>query len=187
MDTIYRKVELDFENDIKINPMALEIECSLLPNCVYKYTQECANMEKRMDSAKDYLEMIKAETDHSIRSNPKKYIPDLEKSPTEAMVQSAVLQSKRVKEAQQAYLEAKHEYRIHKGAVDALNKKGEQLGNLIMLLRMDYFSGPKVPRDLEAEYYKRVENNKKIAKERVKEHIMEKGGMHVRKSERRKK
>ena len=56
-----------------------------------------------------------------------------------------------------------------------------------MLLRMDYFSGPKVPRDLEAEYYKRVENNKKIAKERVKEHIMKKGGMHVRKSERRKK
>lgn len=176
-------MELNFENDIKINPMALDIECSMLPNLIYQYSQACADAEKRMDAAKDYLEMIKAETDHVIRSNPKKYFPELEKSPTEAMVQSAVLQNKKVKEAQQKFLDAKHEYRTYRGASDSLNKKGEQLGNLIMLLRMDYYSGPKVPRDLEVEYYKRVSENKKIARDKVKNHKYQKEG--IQKSKRR--
>ena len=139
---------IDYEKDTKIDPDALDLECLGQADLMMKYSRHCADMEDVRDRAKENLEFVKAEMDSDIRKNPENY--KLEKV-TDKAVESLIPLQDHYRSASIAYLDAKHEYNVARGAVDAIEGRKSMLESLIKLHGQSYFAGPNVPRDLNRE------------------------------------
>jgi len=138
---------IDYEKDIEIDAELLDSEWLDQPSKMLKYTKHCARMEKERDEAKEALELVKAELDKEIRTNPDKF--KVEKI-TDKVVEATVQMQPAYKEANAEYLEAKFEYNVARGAVDAFDQRKTALENLVRLHNAGYFAGPSVPHDLSA-------------------------------------
>ena len=153
---------MDFEKDINIDEQALDVECLEQPRITLQYAKWVADMERKKDRAKERVEVVKAELDKDIRSNPSKY--GLAKI-TEGAVQNTIILQPEYREAQVAYIEAKHESDIAKAAMRAVDTKKATLENLVKLFGLSYFAGPSVPRNLAEERAKKQkESNQKVAR-----------------------
>ena len=153
---------MDFEKDINIDEQALDVECLEQPRITLQYAKWVADMERKKDRAKERVEVMKAELDRDIRNNPDKY--GLTKI-TEGAVQNTIILQPEYREAQEAYIEAKHESDIAKAAMRAVDTKKAALENLVKLFGLSYFAGPSVPRNLAEERAKKQrESNQKVAK-----------------------
>jgi hypothetical protein len=139
---------MNYEDDVKIDETALDIECLEQPNLMLKYARHSARMIIALDQAKQDLDITKAEVDKEIREDPEAYGV---KKVTEGSIQSAILTEDRYKEAFQKYLDAKFEAEMAKGAVRAFEQRKDMLEALIKLHGQQYFAGPRVPRDLSAQ------------------------------------
>lgn len=140
--------KINYEQDIKIDEQALDLEWLDQPSLMLKYAKHAALMEREMDRAKEELDLVKSELDGSIRKNPEKY--GLEKA-TDKAIDAAIPQQEEFKEANDAYLEAKFEYKVAKAAVDAFDQRKTALENLVKLLGQSYFAGPVTPRQIAIE------------------------------------
>ena len=153
---------MDFEKDINIDEQALDVEWLEQPRITLQYAKWVADMERKKDRAKERVEVVKAELDKDIRSNPNKY--GLAKI-TEGAVQNTIILQPEYREAQEAYIEAKHESDIAKAAMRAVDTKKATLENLVKLFGLSYFAGPSMPRNLAEERAKKQrESNQKVAK-----------------------
>jgi len=153
---------MDFEKDINIDEQALDVEWLEQPRITLQYAKWVADLEERKDRAKELVEVMKAELDKDIRSNPDKY--GLAKI-TEGAVQNTIILQPEYREAQEAYIEAKHESDIAKAAMRAVDTKKMALENLVKLFGLSYFAGPSVPRNLAEERAKKQkESNQKVAR-----------------------
>jgi hypothetical protein len=132
--------------DLKVDPNALDIEWIRQPSLYYKYSTQAAEARKEMDASKIRLDVVLAQVQSKIRSNPDKY--GLAKS-TEAAIEAAVKQDPEVAKAQEDFLESKHNVALLESAVAALDQKKRALENLVSLHLGSYFAGPKVPRELD--------------------------------------
>jgi hypothetical protein len=141
--------EMNYEDDISIDESALDIEWLRQPELMLKYGLEAAKKRKKMDLAKEKLDLVRSQLDKEIRENPE--ARGLVKT-TEAAVQSAILLQPEYQSAGHDYVTAKYEYEIVMVAVKALEAKKAALENLVRLHGQQYFAGPKVPRDLEKEW-----------------------------------
>ena len=152
--------ELNYERDVEIDPNALDVEWLQQPELMRRYTRHCAKMERLKNTAKEALDVGKAEIEKAVRSDPDKY--GLPKA-TEAAIQSAILLQPRYQELSEAHINARYEYEIAKGAVNAMDQKKSALENLVKLLGQSYFAGPKAPRNLVKELEeKRRRNDAKV-------------------------
>lgn len=140
--------ELNYEEDVKIDEQALDIEWLEQPALFMKYARHAAQMRKDVDLKKENIEITKAEVDKEIRQNPEKF--NIEKV-TDASVAANVLSTPKYKKANQEYIEAKYELDMAVAAVSAMNQRKDALENLVKLHGQQYFAGPKVPRDLKWE------------------------------------
>ena len=140
--------ELNYEEDVRIDEQALELEWLSQAQLFMKYARHAANMRKEVDLAKENLEVTKAEVDKEIRQNPEKF--KIEKV-TDASVTANVLTYPDYKEANQNYINAKYELDMAQAAVSAMNQRKDALENLVKLHGQQYFAGPKVPRDIKWE------------------------------------
>lgn len=147
----------NYEQDIKIDPDDLDLEFLAQPTLMLKYTRHLAQMRKEVDEAKQNLDIKQAEVDRKIRENPEAY--GIEKV-TENSIRSAILTEDEFQEAQKDFLDAKYEMDMAQGAVNAFEQRKSALENLVKLHGMNYFAGPKVPRDLSYEQHKREEQRK---------------------------
>lgn len=136
---------MNYEKDIAIEPDALDVCWLEQPNLMRKYTRHSALMQKRVDEAKEKLELVKAELDKEIRSNPSEY--DLEKV-TENVILATILVQEKYQTATTEFIEAKFELNVAKGAVDAVEHRKAALENLVRLYTGNYFAGPSVPRNI---------------------------------------
>jgi len=153
---------MDFEKDINIDEQALDVECLEQPRITLQYAKWVADMERKKDRAKERVDVVKAELDKDIRNNPDKY--GLAKI-TEGAVQNTIILQPEYREAQEAYIEAKHESDIAKAAMRAVDTKKTALENLVKLFGLSYFAGPSAPRNLAEERAKKQrESNQKVAK-----------------------
>ncbi|MCK9457303.1 MAG: hypothetical protein M0R31_08425 [Candidatus Riflebacteria bacterium] len=155
-------MDLNYEEDVKIDPEALDVEWLGQADLMRRYTKHSALMEKEADEAKERLEAGKARIEMEIRSNPEKY--GLLKV-TEASVSSAVLLQKEYQALVQEHINTKYEANVAKGAVRAIDQRKVALENLVNLFGRSYFAGPKTPRDLSSEWLKekkRKESNTKV-------------------------
>jgi hypothetical protein len=136
---------MNYEDDIRIDETALDIEWLDQPALFLRYSRHAALKEKEKDEAKEALDLVKAELDKEIRSFPDRF--GLEKI-TDKAVENTIPMQPDYKEASENFIQAKYEWNIAKGAVDAFNQRKEALENLSRLNGQNYFAGPKVPRDI---------------------------------------
>jgi hypothetical protein len=138
----------DYERDVNIDETSLDIEWLDQPRLMLRYTRHLAEMEKRLDQAKENLDVVKAELDRMVRSKPEDFA--IQKV-TEAVVQNTILEDSRYLKANQGVIEAKYELNIAKGAVKSMEQRKDALENMVRLHGQQYFAGPRVPRNLTEE------------------------------------
>ena len=149
------KPDINYEGDIKIDTSALDLEWEDQPVLMMKYTRHAADARKDLDQANQALTIAKAEADRTIREDPDSY--DIVKV-TENAIASAILTYKPYIEAYNKYLAAKYEADMAQGAVNAFMQRKDALEQLVKLFGLQYFAGPRVPRDLKVERERRDAN-----------------------------
>lgn len=163
--------DFDYQSELRIDCDNLDVEFLLQSQLFMKYAEACADARFVMDKAKEVLDIVKAEIDADIRSNPGKY--DIgDKKITETFVSGLVLRQERYHETAMRYIEARHEYEILSAAVEAFQQRKSALENLVRLHGQSYFAGPSEPRNLPMEYVKRLTSMKRdISRERIREKL----------------
>lgn len=153
---------MNYETDLKIDETSLDVEWLDQPVLFMKYAKHSAEKDKEKDEAKEQLELCKAELDKEIRSFPDRF--GIEKI-TDKVVENTILLQPDYKEASANFIQARFEWMVAKGAVDAFNQRKEALENLVKLNGQSYFAGPQVPRNLhEQRELRQKEINSRIGK-----------------------
>ena len=136
------KDQREIELDICVDENALDQEWVLQPRKYFRYAAKLADARRDLDQSKTEVELVKAELELAIRSNPEKF--DLQKV-TEAAVTATVLSQAEYGRARQAALDAKHTVDVLEAAVTALEHRKRALEGLVQLRLANYFSSPKAP------------------------------------------
>lgn len=146
---------MNYEDDIRIDEENLDLEWLEQPNLMIKYTKNAAEARMNLDNAKQTLDIVKAEVDSAIRKDPEHY--GLIKV-TDAAVASTLLIQEEYKIAFENYLSAKYEADMAQGAVTAFSQRKDALENLVRLFGLNYFSGPRMTKDLHEKRMERMKN-----------------------------
>lgn len=148
---------MNYEEDIRIDPTALDIEWLGQAEMMIKYTRHAAQARMELDQSKQALDIIRAGLDKDIRELPKQY--GLEKV-TDKAVESTIITLMEYQESFQEYLDAKYEADMAQGAVQAFQQRKDALQDLVRLHGQSYFAGPSIPRDIawENEAFKKKTN-----------------------------
>ena len=144
---------LNYEEDIRIDHTALDVEWVRQPELMGRYAKHAVEARRAFDDAKERLDVGKAKLEFSIRANPTAY--GLEKI-TESAIQSVILQESVYGDLTRVFAEARYEHEVALAAVRAVDQRKSALENLVRLLGMSYFAGPQVPRDLSEEFRRGV-------------------------------
>lgn len=134
----------DEHSFVEIDQDALDKEWVRQPKLYMRYATKLAVAEDELARAKAAVEVVKAEVERDIRSDPGKY--KMVKV-TESAIEARVLVSKPHQEALEEYHKAKHEVDCLKAACKALDHKKAALENLVYLHGQNYFSSPRVPKE----------------------------------------
>ena len=144
-----------YESDVEIDEGALDVEWLDHPSRMYRYCVSAADAQMRSDLAKERQEIVKAEVEQSVRSDPASHGIEVRTTkdgarqpPTEGAINAAVLLHDGYQEATRAYIHAKFENAVAQGAVRAFDARRSALENLVRLHGQSYFAGPSVPHDL---------------------------------------
>lgn len=138
-------MELNYQKDLEIDLNNLHGEWLKQPVLYSQYAEAAAEASRQKDDTRNKLEVIRAQLDLEIRSNPGKF--ELGKV-TEAAVANVVLLQREYQEALGKYYQAKYELEILNGVVKAFDQKKTALENEVRLWAGQYFAGPKEPRDI---------------------------------------
>jgi hypothetical protein len=144
---------MNYEKDITIDESGLDIEWLNQPRLMIQYATHLAEMSLRLDKKKSLLELKKAELDKAIRGNPDRFGVA---KPTETAILNAIMMNEEYQEIEHQVLDAKYQVDIAKAAVRAIDGKKDALENLVRLHGQQYFAGPKLPRDLSAEWERKM-------------------------------
>lgn len=149
---------MNYENDVTIEESALDLEWLQQPKLMMNYAQLAAEAAKEYEIAKEKIAITKAELDKSIRTNPENY--GISKI-TETVIENTIILQDSYKECSSNLIQCKYQFEIARAAVTAIDQKKTALENLVKLHGQQYFAGPKVPRDLSAEFKKKKEQSEK--------------------------
>lgn len=157
-------MDLNYEEDVSIDPTALDVEWLEQPELMRKYAKHVTEMEKLRDEAKERLDVGKARIEMDVRNEPERF--GLKKV-TEGGIQSTILLQDEYRQLVQEYNDSKYEYGVAVAAVRAIDQRKTALENLVKLLTASYFAGPKAPRDLYQEHLDHVERKRNNAKVKI--------------------
>ena len=139
----------DYESDIAIDEQALDVEWLRQATLMRKYSLHAAATKMVVDEAKERLDVGKARLEMAIRSDPEAF--GLSKV-TESAIHSVLILQDEYQGLTQQFIRAKYEYDVAAAVVRAVDQKKAALENLVKLLGVSYFAGPKAPRDLSQEW-----------------------------------
>ena len=151
---------MNYENDINIDESALDVEWLEQPKLLIRYARHAAEKAQELDLAKENLDLVRAEVDMQIRDEPEQF--GISVKLTEALIGNTIISEPKYKIALKRYNTAKYEHEIARAAVSAIHMRKEALENLVRLHGMQYFAGPKMPRDLSEEKARRAEQQKSV-------------------------
>lgn len=161
--------ERNYQDDLRINPEALDLEWLHQPAKFMYYAEKAANARDRRDRCKERLEVVRAEMDRIVRTNPEAY--GIAKVNND-IVAAAVVESKEFQDANKEYLDSRLESELVQAAVTAMEMRKGALENLVRLHGQSYFAGPREPRDLGAAYLESVQDGfKEAAREETRDII----------------
>ena len=153
--------ELEFEEDVRIDADALDVEWLQQAALMGKYCRHAASIANLVDITKERLDVIRAQLDKDIRSAPNKYA--IEKI-TEGAIQGAITLQEVYQQVSRDLINARYEFEMAKAAVRAIDQRKDALENLVRLHGQQYFAGPSVPRDLSKEWEDRERGKRVDAK-----------------------
>lgn len=159
--------EINYEEDIRIDCEALDVEWIYQPELMRRYTKYAAFTKQQLDAAKERMDVGKARIEMEIRKNPQEFGID---KATESAIQSTILLQEEYQTLSQNHINARYENDIANGAVRAMDQKKTALENLVKLLSASYFAAPQAVRNLSnesQEWLKEKERRMKNAKVRI--------------------
>src|SRR5690606_16947381 len=106
-----------------------------------------ADAKRELSKRKEELNVLRSELDYDIRKNPSDYGLGNVKI-TNDVVQATILTEKEYKRKMNEYLEAEYEVNMLQGALQAVQQRKDALENMVRLLGLQYFAGPRAPRDI---------------------------------------
>lgn len=135
---------INYRADLKIDRYNLEEELIRQPQLYMQWAIKSANATIEKEEAKNKLEVVKADIDKEIRSDPERYgFPD--GKATEAGVKLQIAKHKRVKRYTKLYLEALRDEKILAEAKTAFHHRKKMLESLVSLNVQLHFAEPRVP------------------------------------------
>jgi len=137
-----------FGTDLKIDLSALDIEWEEQPQTFFKYSKELAYAKRELGRLKEKYEVLKAQVGNKIRSQ----YPD--KKPTENAINSLIIQNKEIIQSAKDVLDQELVVDLLASGVKAFDQRKTALENEVKLLGMNYFAGPREPRNI-SDYYKK--------------------------------
>ena len=143
---------MNVDRDLDVNPNALDVECLNLPQTHFRYNEKLADAKMDLARAKENHDITKAEKDNAIRTRPKKY--GIRDKLTEGAIRAVIAKDKKCSEALEEVNRCNYEVDILSAAVKALDVKKVSVEGLIKLHGQNYFSSPKLPRDIDQEIIK---------------------------------
>jgi hypothetical protein len=138
---------MDFNDDLLIDKFGLDDEWAKQPSLYNNWSVQLATAEMERDRAKENVDLVRAELDFDVRSNPSKY--GLEKL-TEASVGAAITQSEKYQKSVDKHLKLKYDHKIIQAAIESLNHKKYALDNLVKLYLAEYYLKDNIPIDKSA-------------------------------------
>lgn len=130
---------------LEIDEYDLEKEWTKQPKLFFRWAGEAAAARLAVDEAKAALEIVRAEIDSEVRSDPEGH--GIDGKVTEKMVEAVVVQSAVCILAVRKSQKAKHRYDIVSALVSALEQRKSALEYLVRLRLSDYFSEPRAPKE----------------------------------------
>lgn len=155
---------MNYDQDIEINPEALDVEWTKQSKLMFTYSKLAAEARDRISRVEEKLEVFDAKLSLKIRKNPANFGQD---KPTEASIKSLLTIDPTHIELTSQIADARYELEILNSAVKALDGKRSALENLVRLHAAGYFAGPKVPRDIGKEWVRDAERT--AARNKIKE------------------
>lgn len=154
-------------NDFDIDPARLDEEWVKQPKLFYGYAKNLADARYEVDKLKAELDLVMAELDKSIRTDPGMF--DIGKV-TEGAVEKCILLQPDYQKTLAKLNKAKHEAGVLDAAVNALEHKKRGLEGLVQLHGQQYFSEPTAPK------YAKEKMNEVVKKDIRKRGIQQKEG-----------
>ncbi len=137
-------LNLDIEQDVTIDPDALDVALVELPNLLFKYSELSTEAEREAKEAEEEVKMVRSRLVRYANENP----DELEGKPTDKNVEAFYRTHPDHLEAKESQIAAEYKASIIKNAIFALYAKRSAIEHLIKLLSMDYFLAPSTPYDL---------------------------------------
>lgn len=123
-----------------VDENALDKEWVLLPKTYYEWALKLADARLTYAEKKAMVEVVEADVDKLIRTDPSKY--GVEKV-TESLMAKLVATHSQTENAVRELNQAKHQMDILQAAMDAFECKKKALESLVFLQGMNYHSAPK--------------------------------------------
>ncbi|KKN43525.1 hypothetical protein LCGC14_0702480 [marine sediment metagenome] len=155
----------DYERDVRIDPLSLDVEWLDQPRRYQKYSDLLAAAKRVLGICKSASELVKAETALKIRKDlmrgkTKEYDLHKDIKINNDIINNLVTTHKDVKAAEQESTDAYYQVDVLVGAVRAMDIRKAALENLVRLGLGGYFAMPTEPRDIQQQYRSWEEVNK---------------------------
>ena len=142
----------DYMKELAIDLHRLEEEWAMQPQLYMKYSELAAQAQLDRDKAKERLDVVRAEIDDKIRTEPLIYGAPVDKSGnlklTEAWISGTIILQPEYKTASDAISQENYKMNIFKAAVSAFDHRKKALENEVNLWSGGYWSAPNLPRDI---------------------------------------
>jgi len=140
--------DLDFEEDIQIDPNALDVEWLNQSDLFLKYSAASAEADRVAKRAHETVKTIRSELRLEAAEGGEDLIGC---KPTTDNVDAWVRTQDTYKKAKEDFHKREYEADILRGAVFAMRQRKDALEALVRLHGQNYFSGPTEPRNLSEE------------------------------------
>lgn len=135
---------MSYRTDLKIDRYNLDDELVRQPQLYMQYALRAAEASIEKQEAKDRLEIVKADLDGKIRTDPDKYnIPEGKAS--EGAIKAKIAKHSKVKRYNRLYLKALKNEKFLNEAKVAFTHRKKMLEALVSLNIQLHFAEPKVP------------------------------------------
>ena len=151
--------DFDYEEDLAIDPDALDVEWLDHPARFMRYAEACAKAKKKLDESHERVKVVRSKLVKRIKE---------QEGGTAQEIEAKYRNSPRHKKAKQAMINAEYQFNVLSNAVSAMHARRSALENLVRLHGQSYFAGPQEPRDLSLEFGKQArEVRRKEREERM--------------------
>lgn len=150
---------LNYEDDIRIDETALDVEWLEQAELAMKYARNFAQAKRRLINAEEKIKLIRAELTAEANKNPIKCCN--KDKPNAADIEAYYRNHRRHKEAKEEWVKLQYELDIAEAAKNEIGyTRKAALENLVRLHGQQYFAGPRIPRDISQERERKQEHKK---------------------------